>query len=550
MGATGDARWDDAAPRASPSAVTASGATDSSATDSSATASAKALPRTDAWWRSPSLWLTVVVALYILAMSAAQVAQPLSRDEGAFLTIAQEILHGGLPYRDAFDHKGPGIYYLLATLLALGQPLGLMGQIIVVRLGVVAANVLTAFGILLIGRRWWRPGVGVLAALLWLVALPLYEGYFALTEPFAVVCLVWAVVVAGQPSSRPPAVTALLAGVLVGVSSVFQQSTIVGVAGVAVVAVAAVGSRWTGRWLVLRGVVQTALVGIGAALPWLVICAVFALFGGLDALVGDVVFANFADPPFTVAAIWSAMFTEFSALPLLWAAPVLVIAGALARWLWVRRRTALPNAGAWAVVLIGALNFAPFLTHARPHYWLPIIPWAALLAAAGAIALANALWSATRVRASDAGWSAWPAAMALPALLAVLFVASAGQLALSRPLVTAGPTLGTQVAAGDWIAQHTTSDARVLVAPAEPEYYFLSGRLPATSFVYLLPVNASPRLLNVVAEQTRSGQFDAVVWESWSDGPTWSAIDAALRQRYTLAARSPATGLQLYLPAA
>jgi hypothetical protein len=42
------------------------------------------------------------------------------RDSGAFLYVASVILDGGLPYRDVWDHKPPGIYYLDALGLALG----------------------------------------------------------------------------------------------------------------------------------------------------------------------------------------------------------------------------------------------------------------------------------------------------------------------------------------------------------------------------------------------------------------------------------------------
>ncbi len=48
------------------------------------------------------------------------VFRSLNRDAGIFLYIAQQVLKGGLPYRDFWDHKGPLIYYLNAIGLKFG----------------------------------------------------------------------------------------------------------------------------------------------------------------------------------------------------------------------------------------------------------------------------------------------------------------------------------------------------------------------------------------------------------------------------------------------
>lgn len=64
-----------------------------------------------AWLRDPWNWLVTLVCLATIALSTNNIAVPLDRDEGAFLAVAQRILHGSIPYRDVFDHKGPGIYY-------------------------------------------------------------------------------------------------------------------------------------------------------------------------------------------------------------------------------------------------------------------------------------------------------------------------------------------------------------------------------------------------------------------------------------------------------
>ena len=37
---------------------------------------------------------------------------PFERDEGMYACVSDVIDRGGLPYRDAFDNKPPGIHYL------------------------------------------------------------------------------------------------------------------------------------------------------------------------------------------------------------------------------------------------------------------------------------------------------------------------------------------------------------------------------------------------------------------------------------------------------
>src|SRR5262249_12485052 len=112
------------------------------------------------WWRSWRVWLMVAICAILTLISLIETLAPLDRDEGAFLTIAQEILHGRLPYRDAFDHKGPAIYYLVALLLWLTHAASLMTQILVARSVAVLTDLATAAGLVLLGRYWWRTSVG------------------------------------------------------------------------------------------------------------------------------------------------------------------------------------------------------------------------------------------------------------------------------------------------------------------------------------------------------------------------------------------------------
>src|SRR5579872_1404675 len=102
------------------------------------------------WPDEPWILFVILGAALIILTGTIQVVHRLDRDEGAFLVIAQAILHGRIPYRDVFDHKSPAIYYLVAAVLALTSRLSLMQQIVALRIVVALANLTTAAGLLLL----------------------------------------------------------------------------------------------------------------------------------------------------------------------------------------------------------------------------------------------------------------------------------------------------------------------------------------------------------------------------------------------------------------
>lgn len=67
----------------------------------------RALPSRIAEWGLPIVLLAPMIFL------------PLGRDQGIFAYVGQVILDGGVPYRDVFEIKGPGLHYAYAAAMAL-----------------------------------------------------------------------------------------------------------------------------------------------------------------------------------------------------------------------------------------------------------------------------------------------------------------------------------------------------------------------------------------------------------------------------------------------
>lgn len=115
------------------------------------------------------------IALGFLVLSLPVLSQPFGRDQGIFATIADAILRGQLPYRDAWDHKPPGIDYayalafwlfgrswqavhLLEQLVLLGGMLGLWALLRPTGTGAALAAAALFGAASVLQFEWWDRG--------------------------------------------------------------------------------------------------------------------------------------------------------------------------------------------------------------------------------------------------------------------------------------------------------------------------------------------------------------------------------------------------------
>ena len=57
--------------------------------------------------------------MLVVGYAAMSLRWPFNWDHGIFAWIAETIVHGGLPYRDAWDVKGPLTFYTFALVRAV-----------------------------------------------------------------------------------------------------------------------------------------------------------------------------------------------------------------------------------------------------------------------------------------------------------------------------------------------------------------------------------------------------------------------------------------------
>jgi hypothetical protein len=270
----------------------------------------------------PALALLVMAAI---GFGLQGLGLPLDRDEGSFATIARGLLAGALPYRDAFDHKGPGIYYVLAAVFGLTHGLSPLAQVVAARVLMLVVNVLSAAVIYALGRRWCDARGGLVAALLWLAFAPVFDGSRVFTEGFAVLPTLLAVWL-----------------------SLARRS-------------------WAARSL-----------GAGKARTLVCLNAEAAHAGA--PFLDQVVVANLHYPPQPRGEWWPHMTKPLLTCVLLFAFDVygLRLAFASAGNATFQRATR-------GLLALQVLTLLPFATHAYAHYWVQVLPWVVLPAALGAV---------------------------------------------------------------------------------------------------------------------------------------------------------------------
>lgn len=223
------------------------------------------------------------VAVPLLVLVAALVMVPNhpggrapAEDTGVFLYAAERLLEGGAPYRDIWDHKLPGVYFVDAVGLALGGRVGVW----FLQLAFLVAAVLIGYRLL---RREFGDVPAFVGSLAWLVASPrlfLEQGQTNFVEFFALPLQFGALLLYTAPLSSARALTI---GMLGGLAVLFKP-TLVGT-WIAIGLVTLARQR-------LAAFMPIASIAIGASAPLLLVVLWAVARGILDLMVDQTIVYN------------------------------------------------------------------------------------------------------------------------------------------------------------------------------------------------------------------------------------------------------------------
>jgi hypothetical protein len=410
-----------------------------------------------------------LILLSGVLIGSATLGYPRNHDTSAFLVIAQTIVDGGVPYRDSWDIKGPGVFFFHALCLLIFGSSDLS-----LRVFDAVWQILTALVIGQIASHLYRSERARVIAAVGYLAL-----YFSQSSP-------------GWTQSDGPLNLFLaagfyyflkalegdawrdwtLAGAGVGVAILFKLPF--GLAGVLMLLIA----LWRGGFDWIRAARRLSGLAIGATLP-VGICLYYL---GVNGALEDYLQAQFSYAP-QYAQICRSTFALECGLARVFSYRLSgfygLLALALAWRLWGQRagdKEFLHQMVMWSwlgialfVVAMGGLFFL--------YHFYPAFPAAAILGT-GAIYRFGELWDLQR------SWKRWLPALAL---LAVCVSSSLLILAHGRNtilLIRGGPPEDQWWhVASRYVESRTSTDDTIFVWGNYYATYVLANRTPATRFL-------------------------------------------------------------------
>jgi len=456
------------------------------------------------------------------------------RDQGIYLVVARVMQAGGMPYRDAWDFKPPGIFLVYRAALAFG------GGMLPVRAIEALALASQALAFAVLTRRFMGSAVpGAWAgALAVLIHAQLEFWHTGQPESFGGPVLAWALVLA--TNSARGTLSRVAAGALFGFAA-FLKPPLAG-GGVLVAAILA----WRGARTATAGRARSALAPV-AAMAFGALAFVAAILGWL-ALGGA--FPDFLETFRDFVPRYTALGLHQQSLPGLAGRAFLewflgysaLIPAGIALLLFCRG----PEEETWGLALVGAVllpQLAGIAMQAKffAYHYGAALPFGALLAA----------WGAARA------WRRFPDRFARVGGLLVALVllrsestppspwlgraASRVHAAFSRAdrdrILDTLQSSGSLDAAANrtaarWIRDATRPGSSLFVWGFEPILYDDARRVPASRYVYNAPVRAAwysgvsrPRLLEELAG--RKPEAILVERDDVLPGVTGDALDSA-----------------------
>lgn len=439
------------------------------------------------------------------------------RDQGIYAMVARTILDGGMPYRDAWDFKPPGIFliYALARGLFGASQSGIR---ILEVLGLAA----TVVGMAHLSGRWWgQRRIGLLAgAIAALIHAQLEFWHTAQPETFGGMLTIGALVLGtylrgasmGNTAETPPAapisasreaVITILVGAIFGLAGLLKPPL---AGGGAVVAIGLAWGAWQRERRVGAALRPIALVAVGGVAPIALCLAWFAAKGAL----GDLYRVLLVFTPHYTKLGWEGsslpgmLYFGFTEWLVSYSSVVTVGLLVLLAFRPVRREW--PGvavlAGIIAVHVIGVTMQGKFF----PYHYGATWPLTALLVALGFWRV----WEAARRRGLPM-ILAWFAAMALLPCgrtaakdvpgsysdrcferLAMLFDPGATHAERWWNLASVADVSSmANQAVADFVRARAPTDRPILVWGFEPVIYDLADRRPATRYLYNVPQRVS-----------------------------------------------------------
>ena len=420
----------------------------------------------------------------VIVWAIAYVTWPFSSDQGVLSWVGRIIADGGMPYRDAWEIRGPApflAYAAIARVFGVAQwPLRVLDLAILAAGAWCVASITSTFGNRATGR------LAALVYVLWFASLGHHDT--AQSDGWNGAMMAGVALLMLARDGAPRARHAALAGILIGLSVMSKPPYAAFLMLPALTGLAHVRERGA-RWLLAfwcAGVVAF-LAAVGAVLAWLY------QGGAFDAFV-DVHIRWLLARYTNVQSAWLSRVQTtgvFMTADIVGTALAPAVLGVVA--VWRRDR-------GYAVVMLAWLAAALMTVMSQgnfyPYHWLPVYPALATIAGIGVGYIASVSRmpesSAVRPIARVLGAVLLVAAGLRPVIHVYRFAFLAlGILPRERyDAVEFGPygRTGVFTHLSEYFRAHASRDERVLVWGSVPNVYYTSERRSPTRFGYTAPL--------------------------------------------------------------
>ncbi len=472
-----------------------------------------------------------------LAFRAGALDLPLDRDEGAYGYIGANLASGTIPYRDAFDHKPPGVYVFYAF-ASLGPD-----KVTAVRL---ATDILFAVSLLLIftiSARIYGRAAGLVAALAWAALGNSFriEAARANTEQIMVPFLLLAVWSFQKGLGKSSPYWLLASGFASGIALLIKQVAVLpALVLLGFLVLRAISQR---NWR--RSTVEIGAATAGAAIPVLATVIYFGAAGALD----DLYFAVVQYNSMYVRAYWEAggaRLDNFDPILTPWAYAAL---GFLFSYPFIKRRN-----GGWGLLIVTwtLANLAGAKMGLRdfPHYFVPVVPGIAILAGAYISSVSERLAALIR----GASWLRPALAIGVAMGLFVwqaeeyvdfYFRSTPAEMAKVEFGGEGEHTFACSEEVASYIRTSTQPEDEILVWANEAQVYFLSERQAASRYIYTYPFAFIPDGAATIESDFLTRRPRLVVTYS-EDSPMGGPYELLAREEYTQTQQFQSCWLSIY----
>ena len=426
--------------------------------------------------------------LIFLGFATLVVTKPISQDEGVFLTMGKYIQQGQLPYQDFFDHKPPGIHFLFAGLFSIFG-----ANLWIAKAALVISVFLTALLVVKVGELV-KSGAGLLASIIFLFLLTQFEGFYLIAEPFLLLPLLLSIGLLFKKKNNVQWL--FVAGASLALVPMFKQTAVVSVIPVL---------------FLLRGVSRRGirLFMAGFLAPWILLAAYLLAHGIADDAWHQAIVLTFTSyPRESLGYVLNMLHHNF-----LWTLPmwVLLLLGASVP---MEKRNIV-----WALVLL-PLPFMFFRHYA--HYWIQIVPFVAIIAAAALISLQNKKVMFT----------------------VLVFILSITGGKIGQDAIPNWKILDEQLRVTNVLE---SSSADIMLAENQfSGFYFLLPQQPLNKYLYLTEVTEPDQAEQRTIEDLIKAQKVMILWPIDSNFAYAKRLQRVISQDYRLTQSFPRLGMDVW----